>query len=100
MCESGNVGCVELLEFNGSVPTRAQPLQHRVEQLAALVDGWPPAVLGLGDEQGEDLPAGVGQVGAVAVARRVTTGSLTARDGEAPQHTACQTPQMTFSDTL
>jgi hypothetical protein len=34
------------------------------------LDGGPPAGLGLGDERAEDLPLGVGQVGAVAAARR------------------------------
>ena len=49
---------------------RPQPVRHRVEQLAALVDGEPPARLGLRDERAEDLPLGVGQVGAVAAAGR------------------------------
>jgi hypothetical protein len=52
---------------------RAQPVQHRVEQLAALVDRWPPAGLGLGDQGAQDLPLGVGQVGAVAAAGRHRT---------------------------
>ena len=72
---------------------RAQPVQHRVEQLAALVEGRPPAGHGLGDERAEDLPLGVGQVGAAAAAGGVTARSSWRGDGEAPQPTA-------FSDTL
>ena len=55
----------------GQQPPRAArppPVQHRVEQLAALVEDRPPAGLGLGDERAQDLPLGVGKVGTVAAA--------------------------------
>ena len=77
---------------------RPQPVQHRVEQLAALVDGWPPAGLGLGDQGAQDLPVGVGQVGAVAAASQDAPRGK--RDGEALQPTASSEAQMTFSDAL
>jgi hypothetical protein len=59
---------------------RPQPVQHRVEQLTALVDRRPPAGLGLGDERCQDLPLGVGQVGAVAAAGR-RQGALLKEEG-------------------
>jgi hypothetical protein len=54
------------------------PVGHGVDQLAAVVDGWSAARLGGRDERGEQLPLGVGQVGWVAAAGRVTGGFLVA----------------------
>jgi hypothetical protein len=73
---------------------RPQPVQHRIEQLAALTDRGTPTRLGRWDQRFEDAPPSVGEVGAVAAAqRRQSTLLEETRDGEAPQLTA-------FSDTL
>ena len=45
-----------------------QPIGHGVDQLAAVMDGWPTARLGRGDERSQQLPLGIGQVGGIAAA--------------------------------
>jgi DNA-binding HxlR family transcriptional regulator len=53
------------------------------------MDRWAGARLGLRDERSEDLPLGIGEVGAVAAARRrQSTLLVEKRDGEAPQPNA------------
>jgi len=76
---------------------RPQPVQHRVEQLASLVDRGPPAGLGPGDERAKDLPLGVGQVGAVAAARRRHSTLLMEKGTEKrPSLQPSQTPSKEF----